>query len=109
MEVAGAVLALVPVAILTVLIVLAVRRQLWSQIRPRAEPLRPRGPPGRPAAPGGGRHGPAGVREPRRPLVPSAAGAAALPLPDEPEHDADAVAASGAPLDSPPDRRRLAG
>jgi hypothetical protein len=109
METAGVVLALVPVAILTVLLALAVRRQLWSRLRPRAGPLRPSAPPGRPPALGGGRHGPAGVREPRRPLVPSAAGAAALPLPDEPEHDAGAVAASGAPLDGPPDRRRLAG
>jgi hypothetical protein len=65
--------AIGPIAVFLVLLVLATRK-LW---RPARTPFVGDGP-----TQGRGPRGLGGTREPRRPLVPSASGAASLPIPE---------------------------
>jgi hypothetical protein len=98
-EALGIAAALLPFIAFLALLLVALRRQ-WRQI------LRPSE-----SGDGGGRRrgaGPAGDREPRRPLVPVASGAAALPLPIDAGDTPDAISPSGGRVANRPGERRLA-
>ena len=82
MEVAWAALAILPVLSIAILLIIGIRRQ---RVRPTSLEFLEEG------GPEEGGPGEAGMREPRRPLVPSGAASAEVPLPVTEDADPEAT------------------